>query len=257
MSEAAPPRKPRLLDALIAGAVLGIFIAEQLRPNRPRAPGQLRRLARNVVMGALSGAVIQLIERPLVERALAPTQSPMRRAAAFLSMDYSFYVWHVLTHKAPLLWRFHVVHHAERDMAMTTAMRFHLIDMLISIPWRVGQVALFRVDRATFELWQRFFLVSILLHHSNIRLGPGAERILSWLLTTPGMHDIHHRATRDCTDSNWSSGIAIWDRLHRTYRAFEPAPPVRIGLPAWPETPGVERSLRLPFQPQCDDWRPA
>ena len=112
--------------------------------------------------------------------------------AAFLAMDYGFYLWHVATHRLPFLWRFHRIHHVDPDMDMTTAIRFHLVDMLVSLPWRMLQVRASGIDPAALVAWQRFFTLSILFHHSNWALPRRWDRRLALLLTTPRMHGIHH-----------------------------------------------------------------
>lgn len=260
-----------LLPALVLGAAAVILVAERRAPLRPRTQSEPARILRNLAFGALSMAVVAAAEspavRPLAQQALArrrglaqrlPGPAWLRDAAAFLWMDYTIYLWHVLTHKAPALWRLHLVHHVDLDMDATTALRFHAADMLVSAPWRAAQVALGGVSPRALRGWQAFFFASVLFHHSNLRLPPGWDRRLAWVLTTPGMHGIHHSAVRDETDSNWSSGLSLWDRLHRTFRHDVDADRVRVGVPAYRD-PGEIRlrpSLAMPFLPQRDAWLP-
>ena len=227
------------------------------------------RIARNLVLGALSMAVVSAVEgpvvRPLARRAEArrrglaqrlPAPAWLRDAAAMLAMDYTIYLWHVLTHKVPVLWRLHLVHHADLDMDVTTALRFHAVDMLVSVPWRATQVALLGVSPRALQGWQAFFFLSVLFHHSNLRLPPGLERRLSRVLTTPRMHGIHHSTVRGETDSNWSSGLSLWDHLHRTFRLDVPDGQVQIGVPGYRDPAGVRLrpSLAMPFVHQRDAW---
>ena len=229
-----PAMATRLLKLLGTGAALAavgtLMLAERARPLRKRTAQQLPRLARNAAMGAACQAVIMASEAPLTRRIarvnavesrglrhLLP--GPLGKLAAFLAMDYGFYLWHVATHKVPFLWRFHRVHHVDPDLDASTAIRFHALDMLVSLPWRLVQVRVSGVDEAGLAAWQRFFLASILFHHSNLRLPKGWDEALSTAITTPRMHGIHHGNRRAQMDSNWSSGIAVWDHLHGTYRA--------------------------------------
>ena len=131
--------------------------------------------------------------------------------------------------------------------------------MVISAPRRAGQVALIGLTPRGLKLWQTFFFLSILFHHSNIRLPQRVERWLAVFLTTPRMHGIHHSAVEDETDSNWSSGFAFWDHLHRTFRLDVPQSAITIGVPAYrhPDETQLAPSLDLPFRPQRDDWRGA
>ena len=247
-----------------------IMLAERAASLRPRTQVEPARSLRNLTLGALSLLVVSTVEGP-VARTLArrgvcrrrglvqrlPLPPLARDALAFLAMDYTMYVWHVLTHKVPLLWRLHLVHHIDLDLDATTALRFHAADMLLSVPWRAGQVALLGVSPRALRVWQGFFFASIVFHHSNLRLPEALERRLARVLTTPRMHGIHHTAERALTDCNWSSGLSLWDHLHGSFRLAAPQPAVRIGVPAYhhPRQTGLLASLLLPFLRQRDDWR--
>ena len=171
-------------------------------------------------------------------------------------MDYTFYVWHVLTHKVPLLWRMHLVHHVDLDLDTSTALRFHFTEMAASIPWRLGQVLLIGLTPLSFSLWQCLFLLSILFHHSNIEIPIGWERWLNKVVVTPRMHGIHHSIVERETNSNWSSGLTIWDWLHGTLRLNVPQAEVTVGVPAFQEPKAVTlpRILVLPFEHLPSNW---
>jgi sterol desaturase/sphingolipid hydroxylase (fatty acid hydroxylase superfamily) len=233
---------PRPVLFLAAGAaVAALVIAERRRPLRRRTIPTMPRTAANLALGASCAAVIAVVEEPLCQaiakrneagkRGLAGMlPKPLRRAAGLLAMDYGFYLWHVATHKLPFLWRFHRVHHVDPDLDMSTAVRFHTLDMLVSLPWRLVQVRLSGIDRKGLWLWRQFFNASILFHHANLRLPGSWDRRLAWLLTTPEMHGIHHSAERVQRDSNWSSGFSLWDRLHGTLRQDAPQDALTIGV---------------------------
>lgn len=234
--------KPRLL--LLTGAALaigGLLWAERNRPLRERTHPPLPRFATNLLLGASCALVIRAIETPLVERiakanaskarglaSLLPRQ--LRFAGGLLAMDYAYYWWHVATHKLPLLWRFHRVHHLDRDLDASTAIRFHAADMLVSLPFRLVQTRLAGVDPATHKAWQNFFFASVLFHHSNLRLPESWDRAVANIVTTPKMHGIHHSVVRSEQDSNWTSGFSFWDRLHGTFRDDVPQGAITIGL---------------------------
>lgn len=258
--------------AVTAAGAVAIIVAERRRPLRERTQASPRREVANLLMGLGCALAIAAFEAPLVEplarRAEAKRAGLTRRLpipewgrdlVGLLLMDYTFYLWHVLTHKAPALWRFHLVHHVDLDLDASTALRFHALDMAISAPWRAAQVALIGLTPRGLRVWRTFFFLSILFHHSNIRLPERWERRLALVLTTPRMHGIHHSAVHDQTDSNWSSGFSFWDRLHGTFRLDVDQMGVTIGVPAY-QKPGdvtASRSLKLPFAKQRDDWRPA
>ena len=260
-----------VLPVAAALAVAAILVGERWAPLRRRTQREPARVLRNAALGALSMAVVAAVETPLVQplarraetrrRGLAqrlPAPAWARDAAAFLLMDYTTYLWHVLTHKVPALWRLHLVHHVDLDMDASTALRFHALDMLVSAPYRAAQVALAGASPRALRLWQAFFFVSVLFHHSNLRLPAGLERRLARVLTTPRMHGIHHSTVRGETDSNWSSGLSLWDHLHRTFRLDVPQDQVQLGVPGYrdPADIRLRPSLRLPFGRQRDAWRP-
>ncbi len=228
--------------AFTIGAVAAIAVAERRRPLRRQTLPAAPRVARNLVMGAMCQAVIAAVENPAtraVARANATRQRGLMhwlgggavgKAAAFLAMDYGFFLWHVATHKVPFLWRLHRVHHVDPDMDASTALRFHFADMAVSLPWRLVQVRLSGVDEPTLRRWQQFFVLSVLFHHANIRLPGRWEKRLARIVTTPAMHGVHHDRRLQWMDSNWSSGIALWDHLHGTYRADLPVEQSVIGV---------------------------
>ena len=168
---------------------------------------------------------------------------------AVLLMDYTLYMWHVLTHRVPALWRFHVVHHLDLDLDASTAVRFHFGELALSTPWRVAQVVLIGTSPLALSIWQTALLVAILFHHSNVELPLAIERRLGRVFVTPRMHGIHHSIARDQVNSNWSSGLALWDRIHGTLKLNVPQREITIGVPPFlhPEDVTLEKVLELPF----------
>ena len=260
-----------LAPVLAVAGVAALLLLEHRAPLRRQTQREPIRSTRNLIMGALSMAVVALAEGPLVGRLAGVAERRrwglvqrlslpplLRDGLAVLGMDYTIYIWHVLTHKVPFLWRFHLVHHVDLDLDSTTALRFHAVDMLISIPWRAAQVAVLGTSRRALSVWQGFFFASVLFHHANLRLPARLERCLAAVLTTPRMHGIHHSAARAQTDSNWSSGLSLWDHLHGTFRLDVAQRDIRIGVPAYrdPAEARLGPSLAMPFQRQRDAWAP-
>lgn len=255
--------------ALVGAAALAVFVGEKRRPLRRPTQDEPGRSVANLALGAMSMAVINLVEkpltRPLAERAererrgLAqwlPAPAWARDAVAVLLMDYTIYLWHIATHRVPVLWRFHVVHHADLDLDTTNALRFHAADMAISAPIRAAQVAVLGVSPRALRIWQAWFFLAVWFHHSNLALPERWDRRLARLITTPRMHGIHHSTVRDETASNWSSGFAFWDHLHGTFRFDVPQETIAIGVPGYRDELGVAESLALPFVHQRDAWAP-
>lgn len=246
-------RLARLAGIAAAGAAVGaLLLAERARPLRKQTREALPRMVRNGAMGAACQAVIIASEAPITDAIARENKRQQRglqhaiggwpgRIAAVLLMDYTYYLWHVATHKVPFLWRFHRVHHLDPDMDMSTAVRFHAADMLISTPMRMLQVRISGADPETHNIWRGFFLGSVLFHHSNLRLPRGVDEALSTLVTTPKLHGIHHSQRLDEMDSNWSAGFTLWDRLHGTFRADVPQNAITIGV----DDPLAERDIAL------------
>lgn len=250
--------------ALIAAVFLWLRREEQRRPLRPRTQPKARRLAQNLTFAALGAGTLAVAARPVidplsrfVERkrwGLARLPALVSVPAAVALLDYTLYLWHVLTHRVPFLWRFHLVHHADLDLDASTALRFHFGELAISVAFRAAQVAVLGVAPLPLSIWQTLLLLSILFHHSNLRIDPSLESQLARLVVTPRLHGIHHTASLDDTDSNWSSGLTLWDRLHGTLRTRESGLP--IGLPAWREYLPLRRALLLPFTRQRASFGP-
>jgi sterol desaturase/sphingolipid hydroxylase (fatty acid hydroxylase superfamily) len=248
---------------LLVGGAAALLMAEIARPlrRRQREP-KLRRVQRNAAVGALSAATVQLCEQPLVlplaryvERhgwGLLPRLNltpRIRTVLALIALDYTLYLWHIVVHRVPWLWRFHRVHHADLDLDASTAIRFHFGELLASVPYRAAQVLAIGVDARTLQTWQTLTLMSVLFHHSNARLPERIERVLGCVLVTPRMHGIHHSREPDEMGSNWSSGLSVWDRLHGTLRVDVPQDAIEIGVPAVDEPSQVTlpRMLAAPF----------
>jgi len=148
------------------------------------------------------------------------------------------------------------VHHVDRDLDASTALRFHFGEMALSVFFRMAQVRLLGVSPTAASVWQTLLLASIAFHHSNLRLPPHIERRLVRFIVTPRMHGIHHSDHRDETNTNWSSLFSWWDRLHGTLRLDIPQDAIEIGVPAYqdPRDVTVGRIIVLPFVEQRDDW---
>jgi sterol desaturase/sphingolipid hydroxylase (fatty acid hydroxylase superfamily) len=260
------------LSAPLVLGVAGLLLwLERRRPLRRAVEPKPRREARNLAVAAAGAAALGLTEKPLAE---ALTSLVERRrwgllkvlrlpawaevALAVVLLDYTLYLWHVLTHRVPFLWRFHLVHHVDLDLDASTALRFHFAELVASVPFRAAQILLIGVSPLAFSAWQTFLMLSILFHHSNVRLPVEVERRLNRLVVTPRMHGIHHSDVREETNANWSSGLTVWDWLHGTLRLDVPQSEITIGVPAYRDAHELELAeiLKMPFTEERDAWRP-
>ncbi|WP_083828018.1 sterol desaturase family protein [Owenweeksia hongkongensis] len=169
-----------------------------------------------------------------------------------LALDYAMYHWHRINHLVPFLWRFHNVHHADMEMDISTAIRFHFGEQLFSIPYRLIVISLFGVSPMMVLVYELVFEAATLFHHSNIRLPKKMEGLMVKLIVTPRMHGIHHSVVKNETDSNYSTVLNVWDRIHSTRRLNIPQEKITIGVPAYRSKADNKfwRLLILPFTKQ-------
>ena len=257
-----------LLFAVAATTFLTLFAFERILPLRKAVEPWPRRVARNLTVGAIAFIVafpVQLaLLVPLSRRGLGllpmmTLPAWLRTTIAVILLDYTLWIWHWATHRVPFLWRFHIVHHIDRDMDASTALRFHFAEHLLSIGYRAAQIVVIGADPLAVWIWQVVLFVSILFHHSNLRLPPRLERALVLVVVTPRMHGIHHAQREEWTNSNWASILTCWDFLHRTLRLDVPDEAINVGIPAYddPRAVTLGRILALPFRRQRNAWQHA
>ena len=178
----------------------------------------------------------------------------MAFVAGVLLLDLTFYAWHLSNHRLPFLWRFHVVHHVDPDLDVSTAFRFHFGEVALSAAFRIVQILVIGASPLTVAIYEIIFQASTLFHHSNVRLPIGVERLLNRVLVTPRMHGIHHSIVQREDLSNFSVVFSWWDRLLHTMRLNIPQQQVVIGLPAYSAAADnrMRALLLLPFHAQRD-----
>lgn len=263
-------RSPAAITALVI-VIVGtlMLLGESAAPLRATVEPKVRRIVRNLSTGAVSLVIANLLQPLLLLPVVAWAQRERigllhyvhwPRWAELLAMvvllDYTLWWWHWANHRVPFFWRFHLVHHVDRDLDTSTALRFHFGELALSIPFRVLQVVVIGVDAHGLWLWQTILFASILFHHSNVRLPARFERLLVRLIVTPRMHGIHHSDVAGQTNSNWSSLLSAWDFVHGTSRLDVPQESIRIGVPAYdnPDDVTLGKILVLPFQHRRNDW---
>ena len=256
--------------AILGAAFLVLFIAERLAPLRAPRSSLAGRLVVNACVSALALATAYFVVAPAAMAALREVSfrqigllqwialpEPAEVAFGFVLMDLSFYYWHMANHKIPFLWRFHNVHHVDPDLDVSTAFRFHFGEVAFSAVFRVAQIVLIGVTPFTFALYEIFFGLHTLFHHSNVRLPLALERWINKVLVTPRMHGVHHSDVRRENNANYSVVFSLWDRLHRTLRLNIAQTRIVIGVPGYlePANNVVRNMLVLPFRTQRDYWR--
>lgn len=167
-----------------------------------------------------------------------------------LLLDFAIYWQHVISHKWQVLWRLHQVHHTDLRCDASTAVRFHPLEIILSMFYKVVCIYGMGANYVAVIAFEIILNASATFNHSNIHIPPKINTLLSWIIITPDTHRIHHSMVKAATDSNYGFSISCWDRLFKTYRV-EPQEnqlTLNIGLPEYrQQTLRFTQLLRLPF----------
>ena len=253
---------------------LGVFISlfavlatlEALAPRRARSQLRSKRWLTNWGVTVINTLTLRLMAFALpllaVGAALdADTQGwglfnaislPLWLEIAIVVLIFDFAIWlqHLITHKVPLLWRLHRVHHADVDMDVTTAIRFHPVEIALSMLLKIGLVYLLGPAAIAIVIFEIILNGTAMFNHSNLALPAGLDRIMRKVLVTPDMHRVHHSVQRSEHDSNYGFCLSIWDQLFGTYIAQpkDGHDAMQVGLEWQDDRPSkLGWSLALPF----------
>lgn len=262
--------EPWLRLGAFVGVLLLLALWEALAPRRHWQVNRPGRWLNNLGLALLNSLVLRLVA-PLGLAGVAfwaeqqgwglfswlPLPPLLAHLLAFLALDLIVYGQHVLFHAVPFLWRLHLVHHADLDFDVTTGVRFHTLEMLLSLGIKAAAVILLGAPPLAVLLFEILLNATSLFNHGNVRLPPAIERLLRLFVVTPEMHRVHHSAQPQETNSNFGFNLPWWDYLFGTYRS-QPAAgheKMTIGLSYFRDARQVERlpgMLLLPFarQPQ-------
>jgi sterol desaturase/sphingolipid hydroxylase (fatty acid hydroxylase superfamily) len=171
---------------------------------------------------------------------------------AFLILDFTIYLQHVLFHYLPLFWRFHKVHHIDLDFDVTTGLRFHPIEIIVSMLIKIFMISFIGAPALAVIVFEIALNGTSLFNHGNIRLATMLDSFLRLVIITPNVHRVHHSNITNETNSNFGFNLIIWDRIFGSYKA-EPQKGhtnMDIGLKNY-NTPKITQSLKsmlkIPF----------
>jgi sterol desaturase/sphingolipid hydroxylase (fatty acid hydroxylase superfamily) len=136
---------------------------------------------------------------------------------SFIILDFAVWLEHVASHKVPLLWRIHRMQHADTGFDLTTGLRFHPLEIVLSMIWKAAIVVALGAPVLSVLIFEIVLNGSSMFNHSNAKLPLALDRVLRPLIVTPDMHRVHHSTDIRETDSNYGFNFAVWDRLFRTY----------------------------------------
>lgn len=255
--------EPLIRFGVFAGVFSLLALFELLAPRRAQAVGRWRRWPGNLGLVALDTLLVRILfPVAAVGVALVAEQRGwglfnlidlplwIEIAAAVILLDLIIYGQHVLFHAAPWLWRLHRVHHADLEFDVTTGLRFHPIEILLSMLIKFSAVSLLGAAALAVLIFEVLLNATSMWSHSNIRLPGRADRLLRRLIVTPDMHRTHHSVVPRETHSNFGFNLAWWDRLFGTYRKGPNAGhlAMTIGIPQF-RSVGELRLDRMLLQP--------
>lgn len=227
-------------------------------PRRQRWPVNLGLAALNVaVMRVSIGAAAWLAAQWAAENHIGlfnrlSVSDWLSIVISLLLLDLAIYAQHIAAHRWRWFWRLHQVHHTDLDFDTTTAIRFHPLEIMLSMLYKVMLVILLGAAPAAVIAFEMILNGCALFNHGNVYLPEGIERRLRYLMVTPGMHRIHHSTYQPETDSNYGFSLSCWDRLFKTYcaEARQAQTDMSIGLTGFRDAGelGFVRMLALPFQ---------
>jgi sterol desaturase/sphingolipid hydroxylase (fatty acid hydroxylase superfamily) len=263
------PASDPLLQHLLAakGAIVGgwVLLALAIEQWRPAAPPPLalagygaawfRRWGRNLGFFVLNSALAALLMLPVT--AWAALHTAWSRAdllgvpawawlpVDLVLLDFWIYWWHRANHEWTPLWRFHQVHHRDRHLDATTALRFHFGEVALSAGARAIVIVLLAIPLSSVIAFEILVLVATVFHHANWRIPPALEATLARVIITPSRHWVHHHNVRADTDSTYGTIFSIWDPLFGTTTPTRRAIPMPLGVEGRDEEP-LLRLIGLP-----------
>lgn len=253
------------------GIFLGLFAvfacAEHLAPRRARQQPRANRWFTNLSITVLNTLTLRAVAFGLPLLAVGAALDAQTKGwglfnavelpawleftLAVLFLDFAIWLQHLITHKVPLLWRLHRVHHADLDMDVTTAVRFHPAEIALSMVLKIGLIYLLSPTAIAVVVFEILLNGTALFNHSNLRLPLTLDRLVRLVLVTPDMHRVHHSTRRTEHDSNYGFALSIWDKMFGTYvpQPKEGHDAMKVGL-QWRDDQPTKLwwSLCLPFR---------
>ncbi len=220
-----------LIRLLVFALVFAVMAGwEALRPARARNLTRTRRWTTNWAIAIIDTAVVRLLfPAAAVGAALDAASSGvgllnavdwpawLEVVLAMVALDFAIWAQHLVSHKVPLLWRLHRVHHSDRDVDVTTAIRFHPVEIALSMALKIALVYALGAPALAVILFEILLNGCAMFNHSNLRLPRRLEWPLRAVIVTPDMHRIHHSTLRREHDANYGFNLSIWDRIFGTY----------------------------------------
>jgi sterol desaturase/sphingolipid hydroxylase (fatty acid hydroxylase superfamily) len=253
-----------LATLLPISAFLLLLLLQTVAPRRDLVRSGIDRFCHNLFLFVINTLIMRLLV-PLTLVAVAAwsqtqqfglfqiIEAPFWLACvvSVIVLDFAIYWQHVATHKIPLLWRMHKVHHADHDMDVTTSVRFHPLELLLSLVYKALVVGLLGAPITAVIIFELLIFIGPAFNHSNLRLPNWLDSKLRWFIATPDVHRAHHSVHPEEQDTNYGFFLIWWDRLFNTYTAEpkEGHAEMRIGLSDdKDQCERVDQMLMAPFK---------
>ena len=177
---------------------------------------------------------------------------------SFMAMDMAIYLQHVMFHAVPALWRLHRMHHADQEFDVTTGVRFHPIEILLSMAIKFGVITALGTPAVAVLIFEIMLNATSMFSHSNVRMPIWLDKVLRWIVVTPDVHRVHHSIVVHETNSNFGFNLPWWDRLFSTYQD-QPAAGhdgMTIGIKQFrqEDEQRLDRMLTQPFREDTRDY---
>ncbi len=223
--------EPLIRIGFFLGILSLMILWEFLAPRRSLAVGRSRwfgNLGVTVIGGLAARFATPVLPVVFADAAVQSGWGFLNRTAlplwaevviALILLDLVIYVQHAMFHALPVLWRLHMMHHADRDIDATTGLRFHPVEILISLFIKLGAIALIGAPALAVIIFEVILNGMAMFNHGNVRMPLAVDAILRLFVVTPDMHRVHHSVAVRETNSNFGFNLSLWDRLFGTYRA--------------------------------------
>lgn len=205
-----------------------LFVLQRVRPLRS-IPGGWRRTATNMALVAIDTAILRVVFPLLAldlavdldatgDRLLHHLPAIVALIGGILLLDIAIYWQHRILHIVPFLWRLHRVHHADTGFDVTTGLRFHPFEIVLSMGIKLALIAAFGIPALAVLIFELALSAGSLFTHANLAMPARFEHALRRVFVTPDMHRIHHSVHREETNSNYGFHLSVWDRVFMSYR---------------------------------------
>lgn len=258
-----PTTDAELIRLLISvGGLVFFLILELLISYRPSTVSKFKRWANNISLSIFNSVILRLFfAAPILQTTFYVSRNQLgvlnlmslpywtKMIATVVFLDFMLYVWHLLNHEVPFLWRFHRVHHSDLNMDVSTANRFHIGELAMSAAIKIGLIFFLGADLLSVMVYEILVVATSQFHHSTLKVLSWFEDIYWVLFVPPSMHRIHHSVVIKERNTNYGTIFSVWDRLLGTLLRYIDQESIRIGVGAYnkPERLHLHHLLAMPF----------